>query len=248
MASVMSTVEPAGTWQYAQAVCLPAGARDGSQRPYWTNSTYGAVGVAPGGDLGFGGGHLLERPAEMDRAGPPDGLGGPRDGAIERPVHLEDATAVAEGLVAPSGEARQAMAGDREQLAGCDVQDRHPVRRQRRAGRPRDGPSRPRPRALRVRRRVPRRRPAPHRGPSASRPRGRTCRGRVRTMRSMAGPAAASRGLRCLRTAPSPVRPRSGCGRDPPRNGAPGNPNRAIARGRRGAWITGRSSSRARAS
>jgi hypothetical protein len=30
--SVMSCPEPFGTWQYAQAVCLPAGARVGSKR------------------------------------------------------------------------------------------------------------------------------------------------------------------------------------------------------------------------
>ena len=29
-APVMSAVEPFGTWQYAQSVCLPAGARVGS--------------------------------------------------------------------------------------------------------------------------------------------------------------------------------------------------------------------------
>lgn len=30
MASVISTVEPCGTWQYAQAICFPGGARVGS--------------------------------------------------------------------------------------------------------------------------------------------------------------------------------------------------------------------------
>ena len=47
IASVMSTVEPAGTWQYAHAVCCPSGARDGSQRPYWTNRTNGLAGCRP---------------------------------------------------------------------------------------------------------------------------------------------------------------------------------------------------------
>lgn len=38
MASVMSTVEPAGTWQYAQKVCPPL---VGSAAYGWTASTYG---------------------------------------------------------------------------------------------------------------------------------------------------------------------------------------------------------------
>ena len=47
MRSVMSTSEPAGTWQYAQAVVLPAGARVGSHGAYWTNRTNGRSGWRP---------------------------------------------------------------------------------------------------------------------------------------------------------------------------------------------------------
>ena len=39
MRAVMSAVDPLGTWQYAQSVCLPAGARDGSQTVGCTSST-----------------------------------------------------------------------------------------------------------------------------------------------------------------------------------------------------------------
>ena len=39
--SVMSIGESAGTWQYAHATDLLAGAREGSQGSYWTKRTYG---------------------------------------------------------------------------------------------------------------------------------------------------------------------------------------------------------------
>ena len=44
IASVMSTGEPFGTWQYAHSTCPPAGARDGSAAQGWTASTYGRSG------------------------------------------------------------------------------------------------------------------------------------------------------------------------------------------------------------
>ena len=47
MRSVMSTVDPAGTWQYAHATALPSGARLGSHGAYCTNSTYGRSGCRP---------------------------------------------------------------------------------------------------------------------------------------------------------------------------------------------------------
>ena len=43
----MSTLEPFGTWQYAQAVCRPAGARVGSKRLCWASSTYGRSAISP---------------------------------------------------------------------------------------------------------------------------------------------------------------------------------------------------------
>ena len=45
--SVASTVEPFGTWQYAQTVCRPAGARVGSNRLVWVSSTNGRSGTRP---------------------------------------------------------------------------------------------------------------------------------------------------------------------------------------------------------
>src|SRR5439155_43814 len=39
--SVMSSDEPFGTWQYAQAACLPSGTRDGSKRLVCASSTKG---------------------------------------------------------------------------------------------------------------------------------------------------------------------------------------------------------------
>ena len=45
--AVMSMVEPCGTWQYAHAVCRPAGARDGSKRLGWASSTNGRPACSP---------------------------------------------------------------------------------------------------------------------------------------------------------------------------------------------------------
>ena len=47
MRSVMSTVAPFGTWQYTHAVCLPLGARDGSNRLCWPTSMNGLAGIRP---------------------------------------------------------------------------------------------------------------------------------------------------------------------------------------------------------
>jgi len=44
---VMSTIDPRGTWQYAQAVCLPCGARDASNRLCCARRTYGVSGHLP---------------------------------------------------------------------------------------------------------------------------------------------------------------------------------------------------------
>ena len=45
--SVMSTREPLGTWQYAQPVCFPWGARVGSAVVACTNRTYGRSACPP---------------------------------------------------------------------------------------------------------------------------------------------------------------------------------------------------------
>ncbi len=42
MASVWSTVDPAGTCVYAHSTCFPAGARPGSSMEGWATSTYGS--------------------------------------------------------------------------------------------------------------------------------------------------------------------------------------------------------------
>ena len=47
IAAVMSVVDPLGTWQYAQATCLPAGARVGSASVGWTSRTKGRSAMRP---------------------------------------------------------------------------------------------------------------------------------------------------------------------------------------------------------
>ena len=126
----MSTSEPAGTWQYAQAVVLPSGARVGSHGAYWTNRTYGRSGWRPAATSRLRRGDLVERPAEVDRRRAARPVGRPRDRAVERPVHLEDARAVAEPLGAapdPAGSRSPAMATS---LARRDVEEDGPRRRQ----------------------------------------------------------------------------------------------------------------------
>jgi hypothetical protein len=40
-------VDPLGTWQYAQPVCFPSGARPRSNSLCWQSSTYGRSGCSP---------------------------------------------------------------------------------------------------------------------------------------------------------------------------------------------------------
>ena len=106
--SVMSTSDPAGTWQYAHAVVLPAGARDVSHGAYWTNRTYGRSGCRPAATSASDGGDLVERAAEVDRRRAARPVRRPRDRPVERPVDLEDARAVAEPLAPGAGTRRTA--------------------------------------------------------------------------------------------------------------------------------------------
>ncbi len=72
--------------------------------------------MAPGRHLSLGRGDLAERAAQVQRAGPPGCLGGPRDGAGEREVHLADSRAVAEPgqrAPVPGGQPRPGEADQR---------------------------------------------------------------------------------------------------------------------------------------
>jgi hypothetical protein len=63
MRSVMSSVDPFGTWQYAQSVCFPVGARDGSKRLCCATRTNGRSGCRPR--------HTADSDAEMSSNEPP---------------------------------------------------------------------------------------------------------------------------------------------------------------------------------
>ena len=69
------------------------------------------------------GGDLLERHAEMDRSGAAALARLPGNRAVERPVDLEDARAVAESLEFAAVAGRQAVAGDRDEFPGSDVEE-----------------------------------------------------------------------------------------------------------------------------
>ena len=94
----MSTVEPFGTWQYAQAVCCPAGARVGSKRLCWASSTYGRSAISPAPRRRLRRRDLLQRGSEVDGRGACALLGPPGDRPVERPVELEHARPVAVAL------------------------------------------------------------------------------------------------------------------------------------------------------
>src|ERR1019366_6148255 len=89
MRSVMSAVEACGTWQYAQAVCWPAGARVESNRLGCATSTNGRA---------LGGRDLVERSAHVDRAGA-GALGClPRDRRAQGPIDFENAGTITVSL------------------------------------------------------------------------------------------------------------------------------------------------------
>ena len=210
----MSTVEPFGTWQYAQTVCWPAG-RAGriEQARAGSSSTNGRSGTRPRGDLGLGRGRS---PRTCRRGGPcrrraSSGVA-PRDRAVEREVELEDARPVAEALEPAPVAGREPVAGDRRRSrarATCRT-----ARPGAAAGRPSRSIRRP---GLDRARRAPASSAARALGEHRRRrPRGTASRRRVRGA-SSTSPAAAltgsveragSSGRRRPRTAPGPASPR----------------------------------------
>ena len=96
MASVMSNVDPFGTWQYAQAVCRPAGARVGSKRLGCASSTKGACAVFAVPGRCFSRLDLFEGAAKVQRPGARALRIAPGDRTIERPIDLEHARAICE--------------------------------------------------------------------------------------------------------------------------------------------------------
>ena len=80
------------------------------------------VGMAAGGDIRLCGRDLVEGPAEVDGGRAARALGGPRNGSIQRPVHLEHAGSVAEALGSAAGPGAQSIAADRDELAGRHVE------------------------------------------------------------------------------------------------------------------------------
>ena len=136
----------------------------------------GRSGWRPARDLRLRLRDLVERAAEMDRARAPQAVGGPRDGAIERPVDLEHARARS-GMPRSGdrvrGGSRSPAIADAAPAASCRTarpapaavgRSDRPVRR-----------SRSRPRATRSSAARASATPASRRGPSASRRRARTC-------------------------------------------------------------------------
>ena len=66
---------------------------------------------------------LVERAAEMDRAGALAPFGLPGDGTVEREVHLEDARSVAVALEGAAVAFGKVLAGDVEELARRHVEE-----------------------------------------------------------------------------------------------------------------------------
>ena len=91
----------------------------------------GPVRMASRGDLSFGRYDLRERAAEVNGRGTPRPVRGPGNRPVERPVHFEDAGAVAEPFEAPSIPVRQPIAGDRGDLTRGQVQQDCPCSGQR---------------------------------------------------------------------------------------------------------------------
>ena len=120
----MSTSEPAGHVAVGPRRRLAGGRARRVPRRVLDEQDERPVRMAAGGDVGLRGRDLVERAAEMDRGGAPRPVGGPRDGPVERPVHLEHAGAVAERLVAATrsgpaaGRRRSPPAGVASRRAG----------------------------------------------------------------------------------------------------------------------------------
>ena len=90
----------------------------------------GAIWMSSGSHVRLRGRDLLERPAEVDRSRATRSLGGPRDGAVQCPIDLENARAVPEPLRTAPRVRRQPVARDGDELAGGDVEQDRPSLRQ----------------------------------------------------------------------------------------------------------------------
>src|SRR5450759_3749054 len=88
-----------------------------------------ALRVPAGGDGGFGGDDLLEAAAEMHGAGGRAARVPPRDGAVQRPVELEHAGAVAVAAQPAAIPLWQRVAAEPLDIARNQVEDPHPRRR-----------------------------------------------------------------------------------------------------------------------
>ncbi len=106
----------------------PAGARVGSQGSVLGEQHERPIRVAAASDRPLRRRDLRHRAAEVDRGCPPGPVGGPRDRAIEGPIDLEDAGAIAEPLVCASGPRRQPVARDRQRGARRHVEEDDPAR------------------------------------------------------------------------------------------------------------------------
>src|SRR5207247_1035066 len=81
-------------------------------------------------NLGFMPGDFFDRPADVDRAGASTIGGAPWNRAIERPIDLEDAGAIAESAEAPNVSRRERGARDLDELPRPDL-EAHCAKRQR---------------------------------------------------------------------------------------------------------------------
>ena len=133
----MSTVEPFGTWQYAHAVCVPAGRAARVEQALLREQHVRPLGQPAGLDVAFGRGDLGERATEVDgRRARAVGVR-PRDRTVERPVDLEHAGPVPE-LGRASSRSGSAASRRRARSPGAASRRAAPHRRPavRRASRP----------------------------------------------------------------------------------------------------------------
>ena len=99
----MSTVEPAGTWQYAHSVCLPGGRPVRVEQRRLGDEHERRLRVLAAGHRRLGRGDLGQRAADVHGAGTGDGRVGPRHRLGQRVVELEHARPVAEARPSAPG-------------------------------------------------------------------------------------------------------------------------------------------------
>ena len=166
IASVRSPLQPFGTWQYAQAVCLPSGARVGSKSVCWARSTNGRSAGAAGPGARSEAAISSSVPPRWTVAARGAPRRAPRDRPVERPVELERAGPVAVAARARGRSAREAAAIRRSSPGATSARTTSAARQL--VDRARDVRSRRRARAgaRRARRRSPARRRAGSRQPA----------------------------------------------------------------------------------